>query len=581
MFDLLIRNGLIVDGTGAEPRLGDIAIHDGLLAQVGGAVEGEATQEVDASGRIVTPGFVDIHTHYDGEAFFDDTLSPSNGHGVTTVVLGVCGIGFAPARQDAHELLVTTMESVEDIPGDVLRAGLPWNWETFPEFLDALEARHYSVDVAAQIGHVPLRTFVMGERALENGPATQADIAQMATLVREAIEAGAVGFSTSRVVSHTTGVGDPVPGTFAAEDELFGIAAGIAASGRPAVFQIAEAGTDGFEPEKALKEVDWMRRLSAEFSLPVSFLVLQSPGAPDLWRELMDACEDAKADGAQLRPQVANRPFGMLLGLRTRHPFLKRATYQRLVHETGSFEDLRAEMAKPEVRAAILAEDDTVDSGMPFEGMGLLAKAMPQLVFPLSEEPDYEPPEDDSLAARAAAQGVEPLEVFYDLMLRFDGNALFLVPFFNYVRGNQDDIYEMLTHPAALMGLADGGAHLATICDASMPTYQLSHWVKGRTRGRRLPLEFAVKMQTHDTAQFYGLTDRGTLEVGKKADLNVIDLERLALLMPSVVPDLPTGASRIVQRAVGYDATIVSGVVTRLDDQDTGARPGRLVRACR
>lgn len=324
-----------------------------------------------------------------------------------------------------------------------------------------------------------------------------------------------------------------------------------------------------------------MRRLSAEFSLPVSFLVLQSPGAPDLWRELMDACEDAKADGAQLRPQVANRPFGMLLGLRTRHPFLKRATYQRLVHETGSFEDLRAEMAKPEVRAAILAEDDTVDSGMPFEGMGLLAKAMPQLVFPLSEEPDYEPPEDDSLAARAAAQGVEPLEVFYDLMLRFDGNALFLVPFFNYVRGNQDDIYEMLTHPAALMGLADGGAHLATICDASMPTYQLSHWVKGRTRGRRLPLEFAVKMQTHDTAQFYGLTDRGTLEVGKKADLNVIDLERLALLMPSVVPDLPTGASRIVQRAVGYDATIVSGVVTRLDDQDTGARPGRLVRACR
>jgi len=581
MFDLVIRNGLIVDGTGAEPRLGDIAIHDGLLAQVGGAVEGEATQEVDASGRIVTPGFVDIHTHYDGEAFFDDTLSPSNGHGVTTVVLGVCGIGFAPARQDAHELLVTTMESVEDIPGDVLRAGLPWNWETFPEFLDALEARHYSVDVAAQIGHVPLRTYVMGERALENGPATQADIAQMASVVREAIEAGAVGFSTSRVVSHTTGVGDPVPGTFAAEDELFGIAAGIAASGRPAVFQIAEAGTDGFEPEKALKEVDWMRRLSAEFSLPVSFLVLQSPGAPDLWRELMDACEDAKADGAQLRPQVANRPFGMLLGLRTRHPFLKRATYQRLVHETGSFEDLRAEMAKPEVRAAILAEDDTVDSGMPFEGMGLLAKAMPQLVFPLSEEPDYEPPEDDSLAARAAAQGVEPLEVFYDLMLRFDGNALFLVPFFNYVRGNQDDIYEMLTHPAALMGLADGGAHLATICDASMPTYQLSHWVKGRTRGRRLPLEFAVKMQTHDTAQFYGLTDRGTLEVGKKADLNVIDLERLALLMPSVVPDLPTGASRIVQRAVGYDATIVSGVVTRLDDQDTGARPGRLVRACR
>ena len=581
MFDLVIRNGLIVDGTGTEPQLGDIAVQDGLLVQVGGTVEGEATQVIDATGRIVTPGFVDIHTHYDGQAFFDETLSPSSGHGVTTVVVGVCGIGFAPARPDAHELMVTTMESVEDIPGDVLRAGLPWSWETFPEFLDALEARHYSADIAAQIPHVPLRTYVMGERALENGPATQEDIAEMAALVREAVEAGAVGFSTSRVMGHTTGLGDPVPGTFATEEELFGIASGIAASGHRAVFQLAEAGVDGFEPEKAIKEVDWMRRLSAEFSLPVSFLVLQSPGAPELWRELMDACEDAKADGAELRPQVANRPFGMLLGLQTRHPFLKRVTYQRLLHETGSFEELCAELAKPEVRAAVLAEADTVDTGLPFETMGLLAAVMPQLVFPLSEDPDYEPLESDSLAARAAARGVEPLEAFYDHMLDFDGKALFLVPFFNYVHGSQDDIYEMLNHPAALMGLGDGGAHLATICDASMPTYQLSHWVKGRTRGPRLSLEFAVKMQTRDTAYFYGLTDRGTLEPGKKADLNVIDLDRLALMMPAVVPDLPTGASRILQHAVGYDATIVSGVVTRLADQDTGARPGCLIRANR
>ncbi|HVM63402.1 MAG TPA: amidohydrolase family protein [Acidimicrobiales bacterium] len=579
MFDLVIKGGRIVDGTGAEPYTGDVAVRDGVLVQVGGTVEGDAAEVIDATGRVVTPGFVDVHTHYDGQAFFDETLSPSSGHGVTTVVLGVCGIGFAPARPDAHELLVRTMESVEDIPGDVLRAGIPWSWETFPQFLDALDARTYSIDVAAQIGHVPVRAYVMGQRALENGPASQADIAAMADVVKEAIEAGAVGFSTSRVMSHTTGDGTPVPGTFATEDELFGIAAGIAATGRRAVFQLAEAGVDGIEPDRAIKEVDWMRRLSAEFGLPVSFLILQSMSMPDLWRELMDACVDAEADGAVLRPQVANRPFGMLLGLRTRHPFVKRPTFQRVRAESGSFEELCATLARPDIRAAILGEGDTVDSGERFQSMGLIARSMPGVVFPLSEDPDYEPLDGDSLAARAAAAGVEPLELFYDLMLGYGGEALFLVPFFNYAHGNQDDIYEMLTHPAALMGLGDGGAHLATICDASMPTYQLSHWVKGRARGTRLPLEVAVKMQTHDTAAFYGFRDRGTLEVGKKADLNVIDLDRLALTTPRAVADLPTGATRLLQDAVGYDATVVSGVVIRRNDADTGARPGRLVRA--
>jgi N-acyl-D-aspartate/D-glutamate deacylase len=579
MYDLVITGGLIVDGTGAEPRTGDVAVRDGVLVQVGGTVEGEAAEVIDAAGRIVTPGFVDIHTHYDGQAFFDATLSPSSGHGVTTVVLGVCGIGFAPARPDAHELLIRTMESVEDIPGDVLRAGIPWSWETFPQFLDALDARTYAIDLAAQIGHVPVRVYVMGARALENGPASQADIAAMAEVVKEAIDAGAVGFSTSRVVSHTTGDGVPVPGTYAAEDELFGIAAGIAGTGQRAVFQLAEAGVDGIEPDRAVKEVDWMRRLSAEFGLPVSFLILQSMAMPELWRELMDACVAAEADGALLRPQVANRPFGMLIGLRARHPFVKRPTYQRLLAESGSFEELCAALARPDVRTAILGEGDTVDTGARFQSMGLIAGSMPHLVFPLSDDPDYEPVGRDSLAARAAAAGVAPLELFYDLMLGYDGEALFLVPFFNYAHGNQDDIYEMLTHPAALMGLGDGGAHLATICDASMPTYQLSHWAKGRARGPRLPLEVAVKMQTHDTAEFYGFTDRGTLEVGKKADLNVIDLDRLALAMPRAVADLPTGATRLVQDAVGYDATVVSGVVVRRHDADTGARPGRLVRA--
>jgi N-acyl-D-amino-acid deacylase len=582
MFDLKITGGTIVDGTGAEAFVGDVAITDGQIVAVShGPLEGDATETIDATGKIVTPGFVDVHSHYDGQAFFDQSLSPSNGHGVTTVVMGVCGIGFAPARPDAHEMLIETMESVEDIPGDVLRSGLPWDWETFPEFLDALDRRTYAMDIAAHIGHVPVRTYVMGEKALDNGPATEAEIQQMADIVKEAIEAGAVGFSSSRVAGHTTGKGDPVPGTYATEDELFGIAAGMASTGRRPVFELAEAGADGQDAEAAIKEVDWMRRVSAEFGLPVSFLILQANSAPELWRDLLDACTAAEADGAVLRPQVANRPFGMLLGLRTRHPFLKRPTFHRLAEETSSFDELVERLRDPEVRAAILSEEDSVETGLPFETMGLIATYMPHLAFPVAEEPDYEPEASESIAARAEAAGVTPMEVFYDLMLDFEGEALFLIPYFNYADGNQDAVYEMITHPAALMGLADGGAHLATICDASMPTYQLSHWVKGRTRGPRLELEAAVKMQTHDTAEFYGFDDRGTLEVGKKGDVNVIDLDRLALQMPKSIDDLPGGARRLIQEAVGYDATIVSGVVVRRSDVDTGARPGRLVRAGR
>jgi N-acyl-D-aspartate/D-glutamate deacylase len=478
-------------------------------------------------------------------------------------------------------MLIGAMETVEDIPGDVLRAGIPWNWESFPEFLDVVESKGYAMDVAAQIAHVPVRAFVMGERAIANEEATSADIDAMAAIVGEAIDAGAVGFSTSRVVSHRTAAGDPVPGTYATEDELFGIAAAMASTGRHSVFQLAEAGIDGFEPESSIKEVDWMRRLSAQFGLPVSFLVLQSDGEPDLWRELMDACVDAEADGAVLRPQVANRPFGMLLGLQVRHPFMKRATFHRLQRECADHASLCAELAKPEIRAAILAEADTEDSGDFYEGMGLIATYKPEMVFPLGDDLDYEPLQSDSLADRAAAAGVAPLELFYDLMLADGGRGMFLVPVFNYANRSQDDVHAILTHPAALIGLGDGGAHLATICDASMPTYQLTHWVKGRERGPRLALETAVRMQTAETAAFYGLSDRGTLEVGKRADVNVIDLDRLALDMPRAVQDLPTGATRLLQKAVGYDATIVDGVIVRRHDTDTGARPGRLVRGSR
>ena len=579
-FDLLIRGGTIVDGNGGEPYVGDVAIRDGQIAAVGD-ISGEAREVIDAKGLVVTPGFVDIHSHYDGQAFFDDTLSPSNAHGVTTVVLGVCGIGFAPARAADHDLLVTTMESVEDIPGDVLRAGLQWEWETFPEYLDALERRGFAMDVAAHIGHVALRTYVMGERGVANEPATPEDITSMAKLAAEAVEAGALGFSTSRVQAHVTLAGDPVPGTTAGEDELFAIARAIADTGRPVVFQVAEAGVDGQDPNDALSEMEWMRKLSSELKIPVSFLVLQSMTAPNLWKELLESAIEAEKEGGKLRAQIANRPFGMLLGLTTRHPFVKRPTFDRLARSCESLEELVRELRRPENREAILSEEDTVDTGEKFEAMGALVGQMPAMVYPLLDDLDYEPTPERSMDGLAKARGTTPVELFYDLMLEEEGGRMFLVPFFNYANGDHEVILEMLEHPATVLGLGDGGAHLATICDASMPTYQLSHWAKDRKRGPKLSLERAVQMQTKETAALYGLSDRGTLEVGKRGDVNVIDLEGLALLPPRRVQDLPAGGSRLLQGATGYKATIVGGVVVRRDDRDTGERPGRLVRgAC-
>ena len=583
MYDLVIKNGTIVDGTGTAAFRGDVAVRDGVLVQVGGTITGDATEVIDATGLVVTPGFVDVHSHYDGQVTFDDVLAPSAGHGVTTVVIGSCGIGFAPAHPEHHALLIETMEYVEDVPGAVLEAAMPWAWESFPEYLDFLDTRAFSMDVATQIGHVAVRIHVMGERGVRNETATSEDIDAMGRTVREAVDAGALGFSTSRVLAHRTANGEPVPGTFADEDELFGIAAAMHGASR-AVFQIAESGADGADPEAALKELDWMRRLSAEFALPVSFLLLQSSAGPDLWREILDRALAARADGAEVSAQVANRPFGMLLGLTGRHPFAQRPTFAALSASTASPADLTAALRDPATRAAILAEDDTVPTTDRFVGIGMMPVHMPLLVFPLGPEGeaiDYEPTAEMSLAARAEAAGVSSLELFYDLMLEHDGRAMFIVPFFNYAHGNHDDIYEMLTHPASVPGLGDGGAHLATICDASMPTYQLSHWVRGRTRGPRLSLEAAVRMQTHDTAALFGLGDRGTLEPGKRADCNVIDLDRLDLELPRSVADLPAGGVRLLQDATGYVATIVAGVVTRRDDRDTGARPGRLVRGAR
>ncbi len=581
MFDLIIRNGTIVDGTGEPRKVGDIAITAGRITQVGGSVEGDATQVIDATGLIVTPGFVDHHTHYDGQATWDELLEPSSMHGVTTIVAGNCGVGFAPARPSEHRQLIELMEAVEDIPGSALTEGLTWDWETFPEYLDALDRRVWSIDVAAMIAHSALRVYVMGDRGARNEASTDADIATMGQLVAEAVEAGALGFSTSRTLGHTTRDGVPVPGTFASEDELFGIAAAMSTASKTGLFEIAELGAAGEDAEGMLKELDWMRRVSLEFGTKITYLLLQFASTPDQWREMLSRTNAARAEGADLTAQVANRPFGMLIGFPSYHAFQKRPTYVALAQQGLHGAALTAELRKPEVKTAILSETDTADSGTHFDGLAPIIQAMLGQLFPLNDDCDYEPTADMSIEALARTAGIDPFDYLYDMMCEKDAGNLMMLPFFNYVDGNHDALYEMMQHPATVIGLGDGGAHCAMICDASMPTYMLSHWVRDRSRGPRIELEAAIRMQTKDGADLFGLSDRGTLEVGKRADLNIIDLETVGIEPPYSIADLPAGGSRLLQDAHGYVATIVAGEVTRRDGVDTGARPGRLVRGRR
>jgi N-acyl-D-amino-acid deacylase len=580
-YDLIIRNGLIVDGSGRAGFVGDVAVRDGVLVQVGGTVRGAAREELDATGLVVTPGFVDVHTHYDGQVTWDSALEPSSSHGVTTIVAGSCGVGFAPVVPERRAQLIELMEGVEDIPGTALTEGITWEWETFPEYLDALEPRRWSIDVGTQIAHSALRVYVMGDRGVGDQHATAADIAEMGRLVRESIDAGALGFSTSRTMGHTAPDGTPVPGTFAAEDELMGIAAAM--SGSRAVFELAPRGASSSpseDPEDELKELDWMRRLSLEFGLPVSPVLLQIDSKPDMWREILDAALAARADGAVVVPQVANRPFGMLIGFPTNHAFQKRPTFVALSESCGSFAELAVELAKPEVKAAILAEDDLPYTGKMFEGLAMLVQMSLDKLYVLGDEPNYEPTPDQTVAAIAAQRGVDPMELLYDLFLERDGGNLLMLPIMNFTDRNLDVVHDMITHPASVLGLGDGGAHCGMICDASMPTFLLSHWVRDRDHGR-IGLEAAVRMLTSETAELFGLGDRGVLAAGKKADINVIDVEHIGLERPRVEFDLPAGGRRLLQGAHGYRATVVSGVVTRRDGVDTGERPGRLVRGAR
>lgn len=575
MFDLKITNGTIVDGTGTPRFVGDIAIKDGVITAIGSNLTGDAVETIDAVGYLVAPGFVDIHTHYDGQATWDPVLDPSASHGVTTVVVGNCGVGFAPVRPGKESWLVELMEGVEDIPGTALHEGIEWSWETFPEYLDALDAREYSMDIAAFVPHAPLRVYVMGDRGALDVEPTSEEIEQMADHVRASIKAGAIGVSTSRSLNHRTLDGELVPGTFANSSELVALAQAMVDAGG-GLFEAVPTGETGDDADTVLNEIELLAEVSKRTGAPVSFLMIQSMGAPDLWKAQLAAVAEANREGASLVPQVAGRPGGMLIGVATYHGLMRRPTFRRLESEL-SYEDLLAELQKPEVKAKILAEENLPeDPSRQYESIADSMAFMFEKLFVLGDPPDYEPTRDRSIAGIAEATGSDPWEVLYDAIS--DG-ALLLGAFTNYAETSQDHLAVMIEHPDTVIGLSDGGAHVRFICDASLPTYLLTHWTRDRVRGDRLSLESVVRKQSALTAEVVGLADRGTIEVGKRADINVIDLDHLVLHPPRPCDDLPAGGRRILQDASGYVATVVNGVVTRRNDADTGARPGRLVRA--
>ncbi len=563
--DVIIRNGSVIDGTGAPRRVADIAISDGVITQVG-VVTGSATQSIDADGLVVTPGFVDIHTHYDGQATWDERLIPSTWHGVTTVVTGNCGVGFAPVRPADHQRLIELMEGVEDIPGAALHEGLPWNWQSFPEFLDALVDRRYDADLAVQVPHAPLRLNVMGERGAAREPATPDDIERMATLAAEAITAGALGFTTSRTLNHRTSKGEPTPTLTASADELVGIARAIGATGQGVLQLVSDfADVDA--------EFDLCRQMALASGRPLSFSLLQTRGED--WRRQLELLTEANAAGLTMRGQVAPRAVGILLGLQcTLNPFLGNAVYRQIADRP--LEEQVAIMGDPSFKAKVLeAAEAKAGAGKRQQGLENMSN-----VFQLGDPPNYEPDPSDSIERRAGAAARDPLDLAYDLLLENDGHAFLYLPLLNYADGNLDAAREMLVHPHTVLGLSDGGAHVGTICDASFPTTLLTHWGRDRSEGR-VELPFLVHRQTQATARTVGLLDRGVLAPRYRADINVIDLDALTNLPPTMRYDLPAGGKRLLQGAHGYVATLVAGHVTYERGEPTDALPGRLVRGPR
>jgi len=564
--DLVIRNGLLADGTGAPLREADVALRGGTVSEVG-TVAGRGREEIDATGALVAPGWVDIHTHYDGQATWDEHLSPSSAQGVTTVVFGNCGVGFAPVRPADRERLVALMEGVEDIPGTALHEGLPWDWTSFPEYLDSLERRRRDIDCAAYVPHGALRVHAMGPRAAAGEPATDDDIAAMAALAHGAVAAGAVGFSTSRTLNHRSSTGEKTPSLTASAPELAGIAAGVAAAGR-GVLQVVSDFLD-VDDEWAV-----LRHMAASSGRPLTISVAQIPDRPTDHLAVLDRIAAANAEGLAVSAQVAPRAIGLLLGLScTLHPFMTNPVFAEIAGEPLG--EQVAALRHPEFRRRLLAAhtgevDRTKLGGFLIDRFGSM--------YPLGDPPDYEPDPSASLAARAESTGVPAVELALDALLADDGRGLLYLAFANYVDGNLDEARRMLVHPNAVPGLSDGGAHVGTICDGSFPTFLLAHWGLHRPEGR-LPVEWLVERQTRATARTLGLTDRGVVAPGFKADLNVIDLDRLRLHRPEIHYDLPAGGRRLLQAADGYRHTFVSGVEIMREGKPTGALPGRLVRS--
>ena len=571
MHDIVIRGGTIIDGTGKAAFTGDVAIAGDRIVAVGGK-QGPARREIDATGLLVTPGWVDVHTHYDGQAMWDPLLAPSCWHGVTTVMFGNCGVGFAPVRKHHRGALMDLMEGVEEIPNAVLADGLAWDWESFPDFLDALERHPRAIDIAAQAAHLPLRVYVMGDRAVRREAATPDDIAEMRRLTIEALRAGAFGFTTSRTDSHKTPDGELVPSRFADADELVGIGSALGAVGAGAFGMNSDFDDEEFE-------LSWMKRVAKETGRPVWFLLTDRYEDPARWRRLMKAVHEARAEGLPLTAQIAGRPIGVMMGIGTAlNPFTVRPSYKQI--ESLSIAEQRARLRDPEVRRQILSEKPSEAEVAKLAQFRQLITKRWDKFFVMGDPPDYEPGPEKSVAAIAAREGRTPDEVAYDYITEAEGQYLYF-PVVNYTVGDHEPIREMMTDPGTLLGLSDGGAHCTSIVDAGLPSFMLAHWGRDRHRGPRLPLELLVKRQTSETADFFGLTDRGRLAPGLRADVNLIDFDRLLLHKPELVHDMPANGRRFIQRVEGYQATLVAGTPIFERGQHTGALPGHLVRAGR
>ncbi|OBK25789.1 amidohydrolase [Mycobacterium asiaticum] len=567
-YDLLIRNGTIVDGSGGDPYVGDVAVQDGVIAAIErrpGSVSGGARREIDATGLLVTPGFVDLHTHYDGQAIWSDRLTPSSAHGVTTVVVGNCGVGFAPCRQQDHDVLVDVMAGVEDIPGVVMTDGLPWTWETFPEFMDTLEAGRRDIDVAAYLPHSPLRVYVMGQRGADREEATAEDLARMRALAKEAIEIGALGFASSRLTIHKTESGAPIPSYDAAREEIEQIARGVVDGGGGLLQFVPDIPSGGYQPV-----LQTVFDVAEDVGLPVTFTLIVGNTGDPFWPDAITMVEKANAAGGDITAQLLPRPIGLIIGLQlSANPFVLYPSYREIA-ELPLAERV-AEMRKPEVRARILA--DKPGTGHPI----LYVAQAWDWIFPLGDNPNYEPDPADSIGARARARGVAPIEEAYDRLLDDDGRAMLLVATSNLENNSLDTVGKLLHRDDVVLGLGDGGAHYGMICDASYSTYFLAHWARDRASGRFTPAE-AVRELTTVPARIAGLADRGRIAVGYKADLNVIDHAALRLHKPVITHDLPAGGRRLDQTAEGYVATVVSGEVIAENGVPTDARPGKLIR---